>query len=273
MDLAVVMLACERDMGYLRRTLPLLRENLLSRNECAFWMLGEPGDFSREAWREVERLCPGVSWLNVSLDAPPEVDPATFDVPVEKFSVKYRSMCRLFSHGIFDVFPGFRYVCRVDSDSFFFTPVGEIVGKMEAANAVYAFRGYFHDNPIVMAGLLPLVRRVTGQPLKNMGVRVFYNNFYVASVPEFQSKRARDVFGAIDSNGGIYRTRWGDAPIHTYVVNALWPDRVLVRRDFVYGHANKLVLEGESQFVYCRGLWEWARGDRTPPILRPYVDG
>lgn len=53
--------------------------------------------------------------------------------------------------------------------------------------------------------------------------RIFFNNFEVMDLSWMRSQEYRAAFKAIDADGGIYRRRWGDAPIRTLLALTLLP--------------------------------------------------
>ena len=75
---------------------------------------------------------------------------------------------------------------------------------------------------------------------------MFYTNFEVSSLAFWRSEEYASFFRAIDLSEGIYRHRWGDAPIHHLAVSLLLPEARTHRfRDIGYWHQ------------VCTLLWCW----------------
>lgn len=271
MSLAVVMLSRGRDLPFMRKSLPLLDRHLLGPNKVGLTILHEAGDFTADEMSEIEALCPGVGYREISLEPPEGTDPDTFEISVDRFSVKYRSMCRLFGYRIFDLFSDYDYVCRVDSDSWFWGPVVDIEAMMDSG-IDYMHRGWWRESPEMVVGLWPFMQRVTGAMIPNPGRAVCYNNFYVASVAAWSSPQMREVYAALELSGHIYTRRWGDAPIHTLLCSAMFRYSTKVNTSFTYGHSTKYSIAGSSHFVGCPGLRKWIHGGFLPVELQPHVE-
>ena len=66
---------------------------------------------------------------------------------------------------------------------------------------------------------------------------IFYNNFEISSMSLWTSPGYRDYIGFIDRLGGIYRFRWGDAPIKTIAVTLFVPENETHQfKDIGYKH-------------------------------------
>jgi hypothetical protein len=54
---------------------------------------------------------------------------------------------------------------------------------------------------------------------------MYYTNFELASVHWFRESPYWQMYEVIDRTGGIYTTRWGDAPIHGLGVSLFMADK------------------------------------------------
>ncbi|KAK3316202.1 nucleotide-diphospho-sugar transferase [Apodospora peruviana] len=66
----------------------------------------------------------------------------------------------------------------------------------------------------------------------------YWSNFEIASLDFFRSKEYQSLFEHLDSTGGFYRERWGDAPVHSLALAMLLdsPQRVHHFADIGYRH-------------------------------------
>ena len=65
----------------------------------------------------------------------------------------------------------------------------------------------------------------------------FWSNFEIADLDFFRSPEYREFFDFLDTEGGIYYERWGDAPIHSLAAALLLePEQVHHFSDFGYVH-------------------------------------
>ena len=66
---------------------------------------------------------------------------------------------------------------------------------------------------------------------------VYYNNFEVSALSLWRSTDYQDYIEYIDSLGGIYYYRWGDAPIRTLAVTLFVPSTKIHQfTDIPYKH-------------------------------------
>lgn len=65
----------------------------------------------------------------------------------------------------------------------------------------------------------------------------FWTNFEIARVDLFKSKTYQDYFNYLESTGGFYRERWGDAPVHSLAVAMMLnKEEIHYFRDIGYKH-------------------------------------
>jgi hypothetical protein len=63
---------------------------------------------------------------------------------------------------------------------------------------------------------------------------IFYNNFFITKSSFWQRDDVKAAIDAIDKNGSIYYFRWGDAPLHTLLVQLLAKPEEISRSVFKY---------------------------------------
>ncbi|KAL6454372.1 KTR5 Probable mannosyltransferase KTR5 [Candida maltosa Xu316] len=67
----------------------------------------------------------------------------------------------------------------------------------------------------------------------------FWSNFEIARTDLFTSKEYQDFFTYLDSTGGFYKERWGDAPIHSLAVAMMLDiNEIHYFRDIGYKHSD-----------------------------------
>ncbi|KAL3228918.1 putative mannosyltransferase KTR2 [Nakaseomyces bracarensis] len=65
----------------------------------------------------------------------------------------------------------------------------------------------------------------------------FWSNFEVGDLNFFRSKEYNDFFDFLDSKGGFYYERWGDAPVHTIAASLLLrSDEIIHFDEIAYEH-------------------------------------
>ncbi|KAL6120889.1 hypothetical protein NUSPORA_02302 [Nucleospora cyclopteri] len=154
----------------------------------------------------------------------------------------YHNMCRFFSKTFYKhplvkdfeyywrIEPGVIYHCDIDGDPFY---------QLKSLNKKYGFvitiREFMQSIETLMvetAKFLALNR--DRLPIKN-NLRFmfdngkyngchFWSNFEIGSFEFFRSQLYNDYVDFLDSSGGFYYERWGDAPIHSIAV-ALFLDK------------------------------------------------
>ncbi|KAJ7186417.1 glycosyltransferase family 15 protein [Mycena filopes] len=149
-------------------------------------------------------------------------------------SVPYRNMCRYQSGFFFRsellkpfkyywrIEPDVRFFCHIDFDPFLF---------MQGEDKKYAFTMALPDIKATLRGLWPSVVDFVNQnpnlispdnALEMLKDRKgyynmchFWSNFEIASLDLWRSEAYMKFFKHLDSTGGFYYHRWGDAPVHS----------------------------------------------------------
>jgi hypothetical protein len=150
------------------------------------------------------------------------------------FSLGYRHMCRFFSGEIFknEHLKKYKYIWRLDTDSYILSPINyDVFKKLKNNNAIYGYINIQHDHPGVIKGLWECSQKYFSkinkdyifqvnniQQHKN---RVFYTNFEICDMDWFSQSEYQDYYDYIDTIGGIYTGRWGDASIRYIALNSL----------------------------------------------------
>ena len=173
---------------------------------------------------------------------------------VDGFTLGYRFMCRFWAYGVFQqgVVSSLRYYWRLDTDLYLHRRISiDPFSWMEASSIGYVYGAVDLDEDQVLFGLwkttLEHARRLKIHPyglvplanpaqvsavtplheavdrLKVAGYNrfIYYNNFELSRVDLWRSQQYLDYFMDLDHTGGIFRYRWGDAPIRTLALSLL----------------------------------------------------
>jgi hypothetical protein len=183
----------------------------------------------------------------------------------------YLNMCRFFTlmlpnHPLLTLFS---YYWRLDAHSFIFGPnhIRDPFEIMQKQQIQYAFIMANEEDEIFAVGLwsffykflnthclkpsVAVSRTQTGW-FGGYSYAIIFTNFAIANVSLFRDHPLMQSWlQAVDLNDGIYRHRWGDAPVHTLVLSQLIERNQIVRfRYFGYMHRHEYVcasgIEGSS---------------------------
>lgn len=169
------------------------------------------------------------------------------------YSRSYRNMCHFFSGYLHKqkILKKFEWYWRVDTGVRYFCDIQyDVFSFMKKSNKLYGFVITFHENENTITTLWHVVKKFIdshphlvnknssfnflttkefnlNQNISISGTSVKYNlchfwsNFEIGNLNFFRGKAYSDFFKFLDSNGGFYYERWGDAPVHTIAVSLL----------------------------------------------------
>ncbi|CAF4141454.1 unnamed protein product, partial [Adineta steineri] len=185
----------------------------------------------------------------------------------------YYDMCRFFTlmlpnHPLLSLFT---FYWRLDSHSYIFgpKPIKDPFELMEKQQIQYAFIMVNEEAEQYATGLWSLFQTFltdhhlepsaafhktqTNQSSEYSRV-VIFTNFAIARVSLFRDHELmRAWLQIVDRNGGIYRYRWGDAPIHTLALTQFLQRNEIVRlRYFGYFHRREYVCANGTQEQLCK---------------------
>ncbi len=80
---------------------------------------------------------------------------------------------------------------------------------------IYEFKPTNNFSKISVNSSTPLDEAVDALKSAGYNLYVYYNNFELSRVDLWRTKEYTDYFLELDRSGGIFRYRWGDAPIRT----------------------------------------------------------
>lgn len=163
----------------------------------------------------------------------------------EDRSLGYNHMCRFYAMQIFDF--NFDLIMRVDDDVFLLTKAPyDPFRLLERSTAVYAYGVRHVEEHAVTRDTLDL-------PMGKEAVKdMFFNNIFLTKVAWWRTSRVRRFFKLIDDSGGIYRWRWGDAPLQTATL--MYFNASVLRLpllNYVHFSTSNLVVDGDLQCLGC----------------------
>ncbi len=284
----------QADVADLIKSLKLLRKNFLKRFSYPVIVFVEES-FTSE-WKKLIQKDAGIRcrFETVRFEVPSFLAGEQFPEYVlePKFKMGYRHMCRFFSGVIYrhPALRDFKWYWRLDTDSFVFGRVKYDPFKfMQKHGLRYGYPVISEDNPVVTEGLWD----VTKKYIREKGIEpaflskyldergdwnraMFYTNFEISDLDFWRSEAYQDYFDRLDRSGGIYRHRWGDAPIHLLGVAMLMPEEQTHRfQDIPYQHQN-FVIDPDKDKWYrrvhdrVRVFFKRFREDGTRASLRRY---
>ncbi len=197
-----------------------------------------------------------------------------------QYPISYFNMCRFFilmlpNHPLLTLFT---FYWRLDAHSYIFgpNPIEDPFEIMQKRQIQYAFimtnregKGYatglwslFHKflNHHYLKPSAALHQTQTGW-FGRYSLAIFFTNFAIANVSLFHDHPLmRAWLHTVDRNGGIYRYRWGDAPVHTLALTQfLERDQIVRLRYFGYIH--------RCEYVCASGI----EGDLCREQVRPFL--
>ncbi len=216
-----------------------------------------------------------------------------YRLPRRRSHSKYMDMCRFFilmlpSHPLLTLFS---FYWRLDAHSYIFAPepIKDPFEIMQKKQIQYAFIMVNIESDHYSIGLWSFfhnfINRYCLKPSKSLrqtqtgwfggySTAIVFTNFAIANVSFFRDHPfIRAWLDRVDRNGGIYRYRWGDAPIHTLAVTQfLERDQIVRLRYFGYLHRHEYVCVPGVEGGLCK---EQAQPFITEPNIKydHYVDG
>ena len=164
-------------------------------------------------------------------------------------SLGYRHMCRFHANTVYThpILQGLEYAWRLDDDSFFLGPTlhYDVFAFMKRHNLLYGYIKVRPEAAVCMPGLWELTGNYTNKhniipTFFNSWMKgdAFYNNFEISKMSFWRSAKYRRFVKAIDENGGIFRYRWGDAPIKTLALS-LFVEPAQIHRFSTLGYSHQ----------------------------------
>ncbi|KAJ3514835.1 hypothetical protein NLJ89_g2142 [Agrocybe chaxingu] len=187
-------------------------------------------------------------------------------------SVPYRNMCR-FNSGFFfkhELLQPYRYYWRVEPEVKFFCDINNDPFKfMQENNKTYGFTISLVEWEATIPSLWSTVKEFIVEhpeyitPGNSMdflsdnsgdsyNLCHYWSNFEIADMDFWRGEAYQKFFEFLESKGGFYYERWGDAPVHSIAVSLFASrDQVHFFSDIGYRH---------DSFQHCPSGEEWVKG-------------
>lgn len=254
-----------KDINSFRKSISLLFSNYYNEFPCDIICFHENNFPSKELEYLKNTLSSiNISFININFTLPNNYSKETIESIPEYFphpdfpqalgfSIGYRHMCRFFAGAMFEhpVIKKYKYIWRLDTDSFILSPISyNVFDRLCANNSIYGYINIQHDHSGVIKNLWEMSEKyftdigkndifqpVNIQFHKN---RVFYTNFEIFDVEWFCDKEYQDYFKFIDNSAGIYKNRWGDHSIRYIGLKSLVKEEQLYfYHDIEYFHQQR----------------------------------
>lgn len=243
-----------KDIAFLKRSLALLDRHFNDRFHYPVIIFHE--DFTEDLKEELGRRTRSpLSFGLLDFALPDFVNRS--EVPEKilgRFGIGYRHMCRFFGGHIYQhpSLQGYDWYWRLDTDSFLRGRIDyDLFRHMEANDLWYGYIVMLKEKPEVAVGLWEATKayikqhglespatRALEAANGDWNYRYYYNNFEIIKLEFGRSRAYQDYFSYLDRLGGIYKHRWGDAPIRTLAVAMFVPEKKVHQfKDVPYSHA------------------------------------
>ncbi|KAF7971207.1 hypothetical protein HWV62_21902 [Athelia sp. TMB] len=199
-------------------------------------------------------------------------------------SVPYRNMCR-FNSGFFfqhELLQPYQYYWRVEPDVNFFCDLDyDPFLFMQDNDKVYSFTISLYEweptIPTLWSAVKEFMHKYPHYIAENNSMEFlsddgghsynlchFWSNFEIADMDFWRSEAYTKFFDYLESKGGFYYERWGDAPVHSIAAS------LFARKDQVhfFNDVSAGSLDGTVLVLPEAGI-EAARGDRGYQLVEP----
>jgi len=209
-------------------------------------------EFPKDIVNEIQKLYKNLSFEFIELKCSDYFDNKMleFEDGRDEFKIGYRHMCQLFFSEIFSIIKDYEWYMRLDTDSFIESNINyDLFDYLSQHNKVYGYTAELAEWPPVVIGLgeffINLVRKHNlnktffDKLIENdrYNLRQIYNNFEIIKVSYIQSEFVRFLIKEVNKTGNIYKKRWGDSPLRTFILS-LTVDNSKIHKfnDFDYIH-------------------------------------
>lgn len=165
----------------------------------------------------------------------------------EAFSIGYKNMCFFWSVRFYEYLKEYGNVIRIDEDCVIHRIPLDIFDRYNE-RIVYGSPTYQKgDSPEVVVGMHEFFRiqiaKNTVQvslPERTSDLRCPYTNVFIMYMPHFvNSPVIQNVVNDLRECGCVFRNRWGDLPIHGYILNCFVPLEMWIEeKEIAYYHGS-----------------------------------
>ncbi|KAJ8612757.1 hypothetical protein CTAYLR_010390 [Chrysophaeum taylorii] len=197
-------------------------------------------------------------------------DAAVVDREALDRSLGYSHMCRFYAVQIFRVLRSYAIIMRVDDDVFVLNRVPYDPFRLvwQRRGTVYAYGVTNREEHLATAETFRpwLAERCEArrdafcrETARDVVDRMYFNNIFVARVEWWNSAPVRAFLADVDASDGIYRYRWGDAPVQTAALKFLVAGPANVSRrvarlpalHYVHFSTDNLAVDGDLGCLSC----------------------
>ncbi|MCQ4333131.1 hypothetical protein KM295_06460 [Natronomonas sp. F2-12] len=234
-----------QEYAYLLRRNKLLHKNLEMSSDYDI-LLFHDKPIRTSIKDTIKHDCENVRFIYIENEftIPPWTNPNNW---VSDWRIGYKHMCRFMSINLWDYVSDYEYILRLDDDSWIESRVDYDIFKRTSD------MGYEYGHPLRRRESHTLTNETLPQFTKdyveqngidiNCGMdelndEIYYNNFFITKTSFWFRDNVQDYLRAIDQSGGIYKYRWGDAPIHTLATKMFMEsDKIHEFEDIKYTHS------------------------------------
>jgi len=264
----------EKDIAYLKKSLSLLDVNFNDQFNYPVIIFHE--DFGKNLIKEVsESTHSNINFVKIIFKIPSflkkeEIPEFIYIRGNYKFPIGYRHMCRFFTAMVFNhtALKEYDWFWRFDTDSFLIDKLDyDVFDFMQKHNYNYGyiFKSYKTKYPEVIDGLWSTTKRYIEENnikptflQKHMingcwDTSSYFTCFEITKIDFWRSKEVMNYFNYIDKSGGIYKYRWGDAPLHFLMVSMFMPEKQVHKfTDIAYRHQEYVNAYSKNWIVHTK---------------------
>ena len=189
--------------------------------------------------------CGNVSFINIESDfsIPSWTNPNDW---VSDDRIGYKHMCRFMSIKLWDYVSEYEYILRLDDDSWIESRIDYDLFK-HTSDMGYEYghirrmrESHTLTNETLPQFTIDYIKQNNVDikcDINNINEEIYYNNFFITKPSFWLRDKVQDYLRATDRSGGIYKYRWGDAPIHTLATKMFMEDDNIYKfEDIEYTH-------------------------------------
>lgn len=245
---------CPKHINILRRSLPLVRDNLLPFVPGLEFVIF----YDRGTETHIQNMIIDFGITNKVFLREFTAGPPEYPDYIKKQIVgnkSYNNMCRFWAGVVFrdPQVEQYDYYMRLDCDSFITAPVGRNIFE-DVNGKVYGHLKYaiMADDSPYSKDLNKTIKEFEGEN-KYIGTiddvregMLYYTNFEICNVKAIKESPYLKMFDCLDKSGGIYIHRWGDHIIRYAGLHLFFPaDAVVEICGISYTHQTFVLINGE----------------------------
>lgn len=179
------------------------------------------GNINKEAQTYIQKYTPNMPLIFTAIKF---YDISKFDI--NSSSAGYKNMCYFWAIDFVVYLKDYEYIIRLDEDCILYNLDTNIIPYYKEKNIKYSSATFYGDDDEgFVIGLKSLFYSYMMEnnltPISNI-IRCPYTNFSIINIPFYKNtKYIQDILEEIKKSNGIFIYRWGDLPIHGYILTFL----------------------------------------------------